>query len=913
MRDDDDDDDALYLAGAVARAPRAGRASRELARESRDEELGEREQKTNEENKRRRRTSMMNAVRARFLMMSSGEDTDSDSEDDARAEAERRRIDARSAGEDDVKDVVEMLDELASARDVALGIAASATNATGELGGGSDADAKANGRAASRESDGSDGTKASIVRAVKEIGSGAAAFLSSPTKMFVGGGNDDEAPAGYIVARVRAVRTLLGLFVRVRLETGHNLLAMDAGNTSDPYVVVTILDSSGKPIPGKVYKTAYRLKTLNPVFDETFYMGDAKLEFKNCSLRFQVWDFDLASSDDLMGTAVLPLNCFAGKLKREKSIKKELTARLSAAPASSAEDVAKESVSGDENLRFKDGSAEWIHKGEIRVRLNLVNKTSGSHIYQEALAMLSFAKELLNPRNLGRSLAKSSVGTWFNDKIEAAVDIGKRRALRAIDGVIEEKKGAVVKAVKADRDMPVSVGNYIAGVAVMYVTDIQKTIMRDLAMRLKITDAVSTQSHKSKMQLRKKKKRNFIVVILRYLRAWYLYNEVPYDMTIWGKIRNPYWWFLLLAKLYFGLGIQAAMFFLRLALVDRTDEWQMFEFITSFKGIQFITGTISIFSGVFAFIQCAGIVDRGLPHTCNKAGPWFADMESCTIGTEKCVNLNFASYLFRILMCWYAFRCLRLAFAFGRAIAGDELLVGGRIEITFVKPGDKYLGLGSVGTKLLNCGRAEKPLARFKRIVEKQMVVIRASREKDPAQQHAPGMFKQFHYVKRIAKVKGYDASTDIHTVYFRDDRKRKLQDIDLNLVTYRVVKLKEMEPRRLQRILLGYEILTFVITIGIAIRFLSWVDWGRGETWQIYEVVFWSQTFYNLLSFPFIFTVIPGLNKLVCHATKTGYDMEGTLRKFQKRATFAPVGEEPHPRSRIIPAFYPLNKRIRI
>ena len=52
----------------------------------------------------------------------------------------------------------------------------------------------------------------------------------------------------------------------------------------------------------------------------------------------------------------------------------------------------------------------------------------------------------------------------------------------------------------------------------------------------------------------------------------------------------------------------------------------MFEFIMVFKGIQFVSGTISVFVGVFAFIECAGVIDSGMAHTCNTRGPWVTDM-----------------------------------------------------------------------------------------------------------------------------------------------------------------------------------------------------------------------------------------------------------------------------------------------
>lgn len=876
---DDDDDDAVYMGGRVISEPETDDGDGDVGDDGRDIERARQPSTDASDRGRGRRTgqrrqSMFTAlsrgIRSRVLQMSSDEDSDSSDDDDV-----------MRTGEDEAKGTDEVgvfLDTMAQAHGLAQGL-----QSREESEGARDVSDEANANAKAGEMTPVRATSGSrISNVIHEIGSGAAALLTSPAKMFVGG-EEDRADAGYIVARVRAVRTLLGLFVRVHLESGHDLLAMDAGNTSDPYVKVTLLDSSGQPIEGQMYTTSYRLKTLNPVFDESFFMGDSALEFKNCQLKFEVFDFDIMSSDDVMGSALLPLYYFAEKL---------------IAPTESTK-----------NVKFSHGTFEWVSKAEIRAHLNLVQSSSKAHMYQEALAMLSFAKDLLNPRNIGKSLAKSSVGNWLNDKIEKAIDIGKRKALRSIDAVIDDKKAGVVRAVKSDRDMPGPVANYIAGIATMYVSDFQKSIMRDLSMRLKITDAVSTRSHKSLLQLRKVKKRSMIVTALYGLRTWFLYNECPYDMTVWGKLRNPWWWILLACKLWYGLGVQAALFFIRLVLVDRTDEWQMFHFILAFKGVQFLTGVISIFSGVFAFIQCAGIIDIGQAHTCSTAGPWYADMETCAIGLDKCVSLNGAAYMFRILMCWYAFRRLRKSFAFGRAIAGDEALVGGRIEITMVKAGPKYKGFRTL-RKVFSRMKKETPLQRFRRVVERQLMLIRTSKERQTTD---AGLFKEFHYVRRIAKVKDYNASTDIHTVYFRDDRSRKLQEIDLNTVTYRVVKLKHVQPRRMQRILLGYEIISFLITAGVTLRFLNWVDWGRGETWKVYGVAFWAQTFYNLLAFPFILAVIPGLQKLICHAPKTGYDHRGNLVLFRKRPTFEPLGEEAHPRSRIIPAFYPLFSRLRI
>ena len=73
--------------------------------------------------------------------------------------------------------------------------------------------------------------------------------------------------------------------------------------------------------------------------------------------------------------------------------------------------------------------------------------------------------------------------------------------------------------------------------------------------------------------------------------------------------------------MYFGLGLQAFVFFVRLVLVDKRDEWQMFEYIMVFKGIQFVSGTISVFSGVLSFIRCAVAIDAQIAETLGVTAP----------------------------------------------------------------------------------------------------------------------------------------------------------------------------------------------------------------------------------------------------------------------------------------------------
>ena len=40
----------------------------------------------------------------------------------------------------------------------------------------------------------------------------------------------------------------------------------------------------------------------------------------------------------------------------------------------------------------------------------------------------------------------------------------------------------------------------------------------------------------------------------------------------------------------------------QLLMLDRTDEWQLFEYIANFKGIQFLSGVIAMFRGTLMYM-----------------------------------------------------------------------------------------------------------------------------------------------------------------------------------------------------------------------------------------------------------------------------------------------------------------------
>uniref|UniRef100_A0A3B4X2R7 Synaptotagmin-2-like n=1 Tax=Seriola lalandi dorsalis TaxID=1841481 RepID=A0A3B4X2R7_SERLL len=82
-----------------------------------------------------------------------------------------------------------------------------------------------------------------------------------------------------------------------------DLLSMDSGGTSDPYVKVFVLPDKKKKFDTKVHK-----KTLNPVFNETFTFKIPFAEMGGKTLVMSVYDFDRFSKHDIIGEIKIPMN-----------------------------------------------------------------------------------------------------------------------------------------------------------------------------------------------------------------------------------------------------------------------------------------------------------------------------------------------------------------------------------------------------------------------------------------------------------------------------------------------------------------------------------------------------------------------------------------------------------------------------
>ena len=825
-----------------------------------------------------------------------------------------------------------------------------------------------------------------------------------------------ERGAGLIQVRVRHLKSLLGTFLAVNVTRGVDLLPMDTGGTSDPYVNVWLEDEERQKIPSSACQRSigYRERTLNPEWNEVIFLGDAELKLERCTLKFQVMDYDFVGADDEMGEAEIPLKIFAKDRKSalggsphakgSSSASSPISTPQRSTLASTTNDAQNDAAAGEgvdspppsqrmnstptttagdgeswaarRGNHRRSGSAglgmvfgkarekrvdlaqtlrdflaegmtrqppehdfleltggrqiggyTWIVEGSWAHAELMLSEPDQSHkLRQEAMAMLACATHALDPRNLLKSLSSTSAGSWLSNKMEAAVVSGKRKALGKFDEVVDQQRLALVGKVVSDRDMPKFFKKYIGAAVNIYASDWQRELMDAVTRQLGMHTAGAGRRMKKSRRARGLSKRGTTCWSRLYggvqrVRAYVLYVEHPYDKTIFGKVRTPMWWVFLACKLYPGWGVQSILFLLKLCMIDRSDEWQLFEYIVQFKGIQFLAGVFSILSGVLKYIYCAGLVDKGEAHTCYSHGPGVDGESACsTLSFVPCVSLYLFSAVSRILLSWFAFYLMRTSFAFGKAIVGEHRIVGAKIEVHEIIPGPSrgWTFFGRYWNAMKKCcapmsrkerARRNAPLSRFRAAVEQVMSTNRAAKGIQQRSRDEDFAFGgKFHIVRRKAKITHYDEDAGLHTIVFKGDLTKEKHAVDLDKLIFSVTRLQHMNPRRFQTLLNVYDIVVFTMCTIITLRWSFEVEYDDGEGWKFFALVFWTQSFYALFAFPFILTVIPGVQKLICTAQQTGYDKSGHLRGSVKRTEFhEDRTKDPSPRSRVVKGCYPL------
>ncbi len=121
--------------------------------------------------------------------------------------------------------------------------------------------------------------------------------------------------------------------------------------------------------------------------------------------------------------------------------------------------------------------------------------------------------------------------------------------------------------------------------------------------------------------------------------AWIRYTTCPYDRGFWRQIRDPAWWFLTLVSAIPKFGISQIYYLLWFLCFDKSDEFQLLNFIKSFKCLQFVSlGVLSATIGGAQLFICS------LPE------PWI-----CPAYAPREELFTLFLFISQIFLVWFAF------------------------------------------------------------------------------------------------------------------------------------------------------------------------------------------------------------------------------------------------------------------
>lgn len=111
------------------------------------------------------------------------------------------------------------------------------------------------------------------------------------------------------------------------------------------------------------------------------------------------------------------------------------------------------------------------------------------------------------------------------------------------------------------------------------------------------------------------------VQVLRRLRAAALHTLWPHDRSVWVSLRSPGWWVLQALGLA-PHGVGATCWLLLAFAVDKSDEYQLCQFIVALRSTHFMTlGVGASLYGCLQAHRCLAVAHRGDPVACRQLAP----------------------------------------------------------------------------------------------------------------------------------------------------------------------------------------------------------------------------------------------------------------------------------------------------
>jgi len=111
----------------------------------------------------------------------------------------------------------------------------------------------------------------------------------------------------------------------VTVIAGYQLISCDVNGFSDPFVIIgcgKLLDTPSEVYPGQIVKTSIKMKTLDPVWNET--LNTCICDLKTDILHLECMDWDRLTEDDFMGNVSIPLSELFGDMDATQPVRKRL-------------------------------------------------------------------------------------------------------------------------------------------------------------------------------------------------------------------------------------------------------------------------------------------------------------------------------------------------------------------------------------------------------------------------------------------------------------------------------------------------------------------------------------------------------------------------------------------------------------
>eukprot|EP00941_MAST-03F_sp_MAST-3F-sp1_P005268 g5268.t1 len=249
--------------------------------------------------------------------------------------------------------------------------------------------------------------------------------------------------------------------------------------------------------------------------------------------------------------------------------------------------AARSAIELEDDLSILEGKVAHLVRPLTTKAIDYVSHTK---VYNDVKQKIdAFSKEVVEAKN----------------EMKVEVHDAALNTARKYLGPLLEKVGDLLKASLKDEFMPGIVSRAINKLVDNFLHSLDKTFESELLQGLMMErpDPRLHEDYKC-FPLRS------TYCGLSVVRAWILYHKLPYDRSIWGSLRDKWWWFLLIVSILPFWGIAQAFWVLFFFFIDKEDEFQLVDFIISFKVatcISLLLGTV--LSGGYRFSYCMGYED----------------------------------------------------------------------------------------------------------------------------------------------------------------------------------------------------------------------------------------------------------------------------------------------------------------